>query len=56
MFGEGMSVVLWDMYFFWISHDYSYFWIVMVAMSFTSSILVWFIPESPLYCYGVGDL
>ena len=56
MFGEGMAVVVWDIYFYYISHDYSYFWIMMICMSFISSIFVWFIPESPLYCYGVGDL
>ena len=56
MVGEGIAVILWAIYFEWISHNYRYFMFVIIALSFISTSLVWTLPESTLYLYGVGDL
>ena len=51
---EGLSVIMWDLYFEYISPYALPFFILAATISFISTFGICFIPESPLYLYGVG--
>ena len=56
MVTEGSCQVVWAIYLRFISVDCFYFVYYASALSIASSLLIFFIPESPRYLYGANQL
>ena len=51
---EGVSIIIWDLYLQFVSPAIFWFLIGCSTMSLISAVLIWLVPESPLYLYGTG--
>ena len=56
MVTEGSCQVIWAIYLRFISVDCFYFVYYASALSLASSLLTFFVPESPRYLYGANQL